>query len=186
MSDDDYGPDVPDDDTLDEPDPDDEDDGADGRVALARLYAADGPADMEVFRGPLHWPSEPAADVADDMADLRGWVEELVERFAHLDHTVIPVCWWRHNSHVEALQALKDHERVSYADSANATAAVEWHRAFLMIESRLREWTAWSGCASGHKDPIRQRRDIDEAEWEKQVAEVSARREAQALREAAR
>ena len=181
-----YGPDVADDDTLGEAEPDDEDDGADGRVALARLYAADGPADMEVFRGPLHWPSEPAVDVADDMAALRGWVEELVERFAHLDHTVIPVCWWRHNSHVEALQALKDHERVSYADSANATAAVEWHRAFLIIESRLREWTAWSGCAAGHKDPIRQRRGMDEAEWENHVAEVSARREAEALRAAAR
>ncbi len=103
---------------------------------------------------------------------LREWVEELVERFAHLDHTVIPVCWWRHNSHIEALQALKDHERVSYADSANGTAAVEWHRAFLVIETRLREWTGWSGCASGHKDPIRQRRDIDEAEWEEHVAEV--------------
>ena len=175
MSDDDYEPDVPDDDTL-EPDPDEEDDGEGGKVALARLYAADGPADMEVFRGPLHWPSEPAADVADDMADLREWVEELVERFAHLDHTVIPVCWWRHNSHIEALQALKDHERVSYADSANGTAAVEWHRAFLVIETRLREWTGWSGCASGHKDPIRQLRPINEAEWENHVRAQVERR----------
>ncbi len=179
----DYEPDVPHDDTL-EPGHDDEDD--DGRVALARLYAVDGPADMEVFRGPLHWPSEPAADVADDMADLRAWVEELVDRFSHLDHTVLPVCWWRHNGHVEALQALKDHERVSYADSANGTAAVEWHRAFLVIETRLREWTAWSGCASGHKDPIRQLRDIDQAEWEEHVEGLRSRREAQALRAAAR
>jgi hypothetical protein len=184
VSDKDYEPDVPDDDTL-EPDPDNEDDGADGRVALARLYAADGPADMEVFRGPMHWPSEPAADVTEDMVELRAWVEELVERFVHLDHTVIPVCWWRHNSHVEALQALKDHERVSYADSANGTAAVEWHRAFLVIETRLREWTGWSGCASGHKDPIRQLRGIDQAEWEEHVEGVRTRREAGALRAAA-
>ena len=89
-----------------------------GREMLARLYAEDGPPDLEVFGGPLHWPSIPAVDLATEFRELSDWVEGRVARFPHLDHTVIPNCWWRHNGHVEALQALRDHEQVSYADSA--------------------------------------------------------------------
>ena len=35
-----------------------------GARALERLFAADGPADLDegMFAGPLHWPSIPAAD----------------------------------------------------------------------------------------------------------------------------
>src|SRR5436190_23337853 len=77
-----------------------------GRDMLARLYADDAAPDMEVFGGPLYWPSIPAVDLAGEYRELRDWVEALVGRFPHLDHTVIPNCWWRHHGHVEALQAL--------------------------------------------------------------------------------
>lgn len=143
---------------------------------LSRLYAPDVPTDMEVFAGPLHWPTVPAIDFAAELSELRGWVEQLVERFPHLDHTIIPACWWRHNGHVEALQALRDHERVAYADSSPGTAGVDWHRAFLVIESRLRDWTSWAGCANGHREPIAQLRIINPAEWDEHIRREKQRR----------
>jgi hypothetical protein len=139
------------------------------RRLLAQLYGSDGPPDMEVFAGPLHWPDIPAVDLAAEFGGLCTWVKKLIERFPHLDHTIIPSCWWRHNGHVEALQALRDHERVSYADSSPGTAGVEWHRALTLVEARLREWTAWCGCANGHREPIAQLPRIEASEWEAHV-----------------
>lgn len=167
-------------DAVADPGDDYEDDEADdeaGRRLLAQLYGQDGPPDLEALAGPTRWPEIPAVDIAAELGELRGWVEELLERFPHLDHTVIPACWWRHNGHVEALQALRDHERVSYADSSPATAGVDWHRAFLLIEARLREWTGWSGCASGHKEPIPQLRRLDAGEWENHIRQQVERRQ---------
>ncbi|MGP0049458.1 MAG: hypothetical protein ACLPZR_11515 [Solirubrobacteraceae bacterium] len=155
---------------------DSEDDGA---SALNRLFAADGPADLDegMFAGPLYWPSIPSADIEQEFRDLRGWVQELLERFEHLDHAIIPGCWWRHNGHVEALQALRDHERMSYAESSPGQAATSWHREFQFIEMRLREWTAFYGCAQEHRAPIRPTRRFDEDAWEAMLAEQKRRRE---------
>jgi hypothetical protein len=61
-----------------------------------------------------------------------------------------PGLWWRHDEYVEALQALRDHERVSFGASAPGTGAVEWHRAFRDIEGRLREWTRELRCGREH------------------------------------
>jgi hypothetical protein len=172
------------------PDPDDtsydqtdqrEADEAYGKRLLAELYGADGPPDLETFAGPLHWAAIRAVDLAQELHELRSWVEELLERFPHLDHTVIPSCWWQHTSHIEALQALRDHERVSYADTSPGTAAVDWHRALLLIECRLRDWTAWCGCASGHRDPIRRLRLLEETEWQGHVLAEVERRQAREI-----
>ena len=99
---------------------------------------------------PVHWPTMGSAESVDAWCDLRAWVEALVVRFPHLDSHVIPACWWRHNGYVEALQALRDHERVSFGTSAPGTGAVEWHRAFRDIEGRLREWTRELRCGREH------------------------------------
>ena len=85
------------------------------------------------------------------MADLRTWVERLMARFSHLDHHVIPRCWFLHNGHVEALAALRDQERVNYGETAPGTAGVDWHRAFRDVEARLREWTAQLACGATHE-----------------------------------
>ncbi len=164
----------------DEIEHDDEDGGA---RALERLFAADGPADLDegMFAGPLHWPSIPAADIEREFRELRVWVQGLLERFEHLDHASIPACWWRHNGHVEALQALRDHERMSYAESSPAQAAASWHREFHFIEMRLREWTAYYGCAQDHRAPIRPTRSTDEQAWEAHLAEQKRRREEREL-----
>ena len=114
----------------------------DERLAeVAELFGTDGPPDLDDIAGPVHWPDVAAVDATQEWESLRRWVDQLIGRFAHLDHHVIPLCWWRHNGHVEALAALRDHERVCYAESSPATAAVDWHRAFRDIEARLREWT---------------------------------------------
>lgn len=124
--------------------------GAQGSAALNRLFAADGPADLDegIFQGPLHWPEVPATDIDVELRDLYTWVQGLLERFEHLDHKVIPPCWWLHNGHVEALAALRDAERSAYTDASPGTAATSWHRDFQLIEARLREWTAAYGCTA--------------------------------------
>jgi hypothetical protein len=151
---------------------------------LAELFGSDGPPDLQEVEGPLRWSAIPASEAAEEWTDLRGWVEALVTRFPHLDHHVIPLCWWQHNGHVEVLAALRDHERICYSDSSPATAAVDWHRAFRDIESRLREWTATLACGSTHDPRLRPPRTVDEDDWAAFVAQDIQRREQAAIRRA--
>ncbi len=153
---------------------------SDGRLSrLAALFGADGPPDLDEIEGPLRWSNLTADEAASEWGELRAWVDRLVERFGHLDHHVIPACWFRHNGHVEALAALRDHERICYADSSPATAAVDWHRAFHEIESRLREWTAGIPCGSSHDERTRPHRPPENDEWTAFVAgDVEKRRQA--------
>ncbi len=101
---------------------------------------------------PTHWPHS-RQPTPSEWEELRAWVEELCGRFAHLDHHVIPRCWWRHNEHVEALAALRDHERSSFSDTAPATAPLDWFRALRDIAALLRAWTAEPGCGATHQPP---------------------------------
>jgi hypothetical protein len=151
-------------------------DQAEALAMLAAMFAGDGGTGLDQIAEPLLWPSVTAADAAQKWAELRSWVEELTLRFAHLDHHVIPLCWWRHNEHVEALVALRDHERMCYANTSPPSAAVEWHRAFRDIEARLREWTSTLPCGSDHDPRPRPTRTIDEDEWTEFVAEDVAGR----------
>lgn len=95
--------------------------------------------------GPTHLPSRTVRERERAMAQLREWVPQLVRRFA-IDSRVIPPCWEKHNGIVEALQALRDHERASYADTAPLTGAVEWFLAFREIEVRLTSLGASTHC----------------------------------------
>ena len=125
---------------------------------------------------PTHWQSLPSADAAGDWAELRAWVERLQGRFAHLDHHVIPRCWWRHNDHVEALVALRDHEQSSFAPNAPATAPLDWFRALRDIAALLKSWTADLGCGAAHTDPPPPLRAAGGVEWDRFVAADVARR----------
>jgi hypothetical protein len=102
---------------------------------------------------PIHWPSLIPGEAAEEWEALRQWVEALRIRFPHAVR--LPNCWWQHNDLVEALSALRDHERASYADTASATGPVDWHRAFRDIEQRLEVWIKRLGCTSdrGHQPP---------------------------------
>jgi hypothetical protein len=149
---------------------------AEAAAAVEAIFRGDGPPDFDDISGPLHWPKVPAADAVEAWEELRRWVEHLLERFSHLDHHAIPLCWWRHNGHVEALAALRDHERMCYSDSSPPTAAVEWHRAFRDIESRLREWTSTLSCGAAHDPRARPARGTDGQEWQAFLSADTERR----------
>lgn len=142
---------------------------------LGDLLEADSP-DLSAFAPPVHWPDIRAVDARHEWRELRQWVERLTARFPHLDEHVIPRCWWRHNGHVEALQALKDHERIAYAPSSPASAGTDWHRGFALIESRLREWTAHCGCTTQHREPVQTLRAVGVDGFERWVEDDIARR----------
>lgn len=116
---------------------------------LAQLINGDGAGDDFGDQGlptdpPLYWPSLTAAEAAAEWPALYDWVALLQHRFRGMVR--LPPCWYRHNDLVEALSALRDHERISYSDDAAPTAAVAWHTAFRDIESRLRGWIAELRC----------------------------------------
>ena len=134
--------------------------------ALAKLFDADGEFDLDEITGPIHWPNLSADEAAREWTALRSWVERLIMRFPHLDHHVIPRCWFLHNGHVEALVALRDQERVNYGETAPGTAGVDWHRAFKDIEARLREWTGQLACGAAHEVRTRQIRPLGADEWD--------------------
>ncbi|MHB8185704.1 MAG: hypothetical protein ACYDDU_06370 [Dermatophilaceae bacterium] len=106
--------------------------------------------------GPTHWPSLLPDDARQAWADLRDWVERLVDRFG-LETRIVPPCWYRHNTLVEALTALRDHERICFAPNASPTGAVDWFRALREIEHRLTEACARTQCSvNEHRpDPLR-------------------------------
>jgi hypothetical protein len=104
------------------------------------------------LQGPTHWPSLLPDDARQAWADLRDWVEHLVDRFG-LETRAVPPCWYQHNTVVEALSALRDHERISFAPSASPTAAVDWFRALREIEHRLSEAGARTQCSINEHRP---------------------------------
>ena len=111
---------------------------------LTSRLSADG-ADFDEFEGPIYWSTQDPEQAEFDWPSLAEWVNRLRARFPHLTAR-IPDCWYRHNDLVEALLALRDHERVSYAATAPASAAVEWHRAFRDMEARWDTWIKRFAC----------------------------------------
>ena len=147
----------------------------DGHLDTERLFEAMGLPTKEMpsiddIPSATHWPSLPAGTAAKEWEQLRAWVEQLQQRFPHLDRHVIPACWWRHNEHVEALAALRDHERVSFLTSAPATAPVDWMRALRDIAALMRSWTAENPCGATHQHPPPQLRAHDRDGWDDYVA----------------
>lgn len=126
--------------------------------------------------GPVHWPSVLPEDARQAWADLRAWVERLVDRYA-LDARTVPPCWFRHNGHVEALAALRDAERACFGPTASATGGMDWFRALWEIEHRLLEWSARTQCSvHEHRPDPQPAWRIDDSEWEQFVAvDVEAR-----------
>ena len=152
--------------------------------ALARLFDADGEFDLNEITGPIHWPNLSADEAAREWPALRFWVQRLMMRFPHLDHHVIPRCWFLHNGDVEALSALRDQERVNYGETAPGTAGVDWHRAFRDVEARLRDWTAQLACGATHEPRSRQAHPTTSGEWDVFVEEDVERRNSRAIGDA--
>ncbi len=145
---------------------------------FAAFSHADGPGgyDETDIPAPTRWVDIPAEAAAQAWAELRTWVETLRDRFS-LDHHVLPACWWRHNTHVEALAALRDHETASYLDTAPATAPVDWLRALRDVTAMLRAWTDELGCDTTHRPAPAAGVAFDEAGWDAHLrADVDRRR----------
>jgi hypothetical protein len=103
---------------------------------------------------PVHLPTLSRQDREREMAVLRAWVAELVRRFC-IEPRAIPPCWEKHNGMVEALLALRDHERACYAQTAAPTAAVEWLRALQEVTHFLIGLNAMTQCTvHEHREPI--------------------------------
>jgi len=120
---------------------------------------ARGQGDPEEFRlsAAVHVPSLDGDQRDALLTDLREWVAQLVDRFS-IEVRVIPPCWERHNGMVEALAALRDHERASFALTAAPTEAVDWLRAYREIEALLKELAALTQCSvQEHRDTGRRR-----------------------------
>lgn len=148
------------DDSVDRFDEVDGVDGVDGGETfgpLAQLLAAgvdDFGAPTAATAAPQYWPSIPADQLDDERDRLITWVSDLQQRFPEMVR--LPPCWPRHNGLVEALSALRDHERASYAPTSPPTAAIAWQLAFHDIETRLRGWIAGLRCGGDprwHEQP---------------------------------
>lgn len=152
--------------------------------ALAKLCETDELPDLDEVTAPIHWPDLSADEAAQEWPALRTWVERLMARFSHLDHHVVPRCWFLHNGHVEALSALRDQERINYGETAPGTAGVDWHRAFRDIEARLREWTTQLACGATHEPRTRQGHVTTAGQWDAFVREDVECRSRQAVDDA--
>lgn len=105
---------------------------------------------------PVHWPSLTPAESAEQLAALSAWVRALVRRFS-IEPRIVPPCWNRHPGMVEALSALRDHERGAFTDDAPPGAAVDFLRAVRDIECFLAEQAAKTQCSAGmHRPPMLQ------------------------------
>ena len=124
----------------------------DAREVFAALMSAGGEAEAPEPPGPTNWRAIPAEEAPEAWEELRAWVEELVRRYASFDHHVVPACWFRHNSHVEALAALRDYEGLAFFPSSPASSPYNFQIALAQIEARLREWTARAGCLGEHRE----------------------------------
>ena len=103
-------------------------------------------AELGDLQGPTHWPSLLPDDARQAWADLRDWVEHLVDRFG-LETRAVPPCWYQHNTVVEALSALRDQERICFAPSASAAGAVDWFLSLREIENRMSQACARTQCS---------------------------------------
>ena len=118
------------------------------RDGLARSTSP-GQGETSGTRGPLHWPTLSPLVWEAEMMALGHYVDELRERYSSdLDHHVIPPCWYAHESHVVAIQALRDHERAAFGPESPASSAVDWHRAYRDIVALLKSWTSQLRCTS--------------------------------------
>lgn len=112
--------------------------------------------DEAALAPPVHWPSVEADDAGDLMVELWTWVQQFQRRFPEM--VKLPDCWPHHNSLVELLQAVLDHERAAFSDLAPPTAAAGWHLVVRDIEHRIRDFLSELPCreVSADKDTVHQ------------------------------
>lgn len=132
--------------------------------------------------GPLYWPSLSPTQIEKEFRLLGEWVDILRFRYPYdLDYHVVPLCWFRHESHVVALQALRDHERTAYDTDSPGSSAVDWHRALRDVSVLLRQFTSNLRCSTTEHFPVRLAPQADHEAFEEYVVELAARRRREAI-----
>jgi hypothetical protein len=101
---------------------------------------------------PVFWPKVTGLEATARWTELSEWVEVLRDTYEDVDLHVVPLCWYRHPAIVRALQALKDHERGSYAAGSPPLAGTDWHRAYRDITNLLRHFVSRLKCEAQHVD----------------------------------
>lgn len=130
---------------------------------------------------PTDWRSLPSGERGERWSELRIWVAWL-RRELVLDHRVVPPCWYRHAALVSVLSALHDHWHYAYDPLNSLLGPSDWHRTFVQLEQRLRDWSSRTGCTVGvHRPDVVLDYPDDDAEWTSHVvSDVAARARAEA------
>ena len=123
------------------------------------------------FPRPVDWSALSAADRQEEMRRLWPWVAELVRTWP-VSRDVVPPCWFRHESLIRILSALRDAYLTAYHATQAASAAADWMLVWDATEERLRRWVSRSGCKSGEHHPDRIQR------WVVEEVEASATKDA--------
>jgi hypothetical protein len=143
------------------------------------------------FPRPVDWSTLTAAERRTELCRLRPWVAELV-RIWPVSRDVVPPCWYRHESLIRVLSALRDAYLTAFHATQAASAAADWMQVWDATEERLRRWVSRSGCKSGEHHPDRIQRWVTDpdaataaaAEFDRFVEDDLGRRSAEELRDA--
>lgn len=131
---------------------------------------------LRATSGALNWHAVRSVDAGKQWQALRDWVMWFRLEFG-FDHRVVPPCWYRHAALVSVLSALRDHWLYAYDPMNTAVAACDWHRALIVVEQRLRDWAARTGCTTSmHRADTVAAYPDDAIDWAAHVqADVEAR-----------
>jgi hypothetical protein len=126
------------------------------------------------FPRPVDWSTLSAGERRTELRRLWPWVAEHVRTWP-VSRDVVPPCWFRHESLIRILSALRDGYLTAYHATQAASAAADWMQVWDATEERLRRWVSRSGCKSSEHHPDRiQRWAADPTEAAVSVREFEA------------
>jgi hypothetical protein len=101
---------------------------------------------------PVDWSGMAATARREELLRLWPWVLELAEAWP-VSSDLVPPCWYRHESLIRILSALRDAFLTAYGSSHPASAAADWMHVWDATEQRLRHWVRVTGCNSQRHRP---------------------------------
>jgi len=101
---------------------------------------------------PVDWEALSPEQRRTELTRLHRWVAGLVAAWP-VDRSVVPPCWYRHESLIRILAACRDAYLTAYDPSQAASAAADWMHVWDATQERLRRWVLVSGCRSGQHRP---------------------------------
>jgi hypothetical protein len=121
--------------------------------AIAALIDSDG--GKQGYPSKWSWHHVRDRERARLWAELRSFVDWLIDRYQPTGDVRIPPCWYRHPAAVEELTALMVAWRGAYCSTDRPSErAISWHQNCLWPTlERLSKRARWSQCGSRHKPP---------------------------------